>query len=59
MVKIHYGKHGWVRTNMKKSLQELFLKLNIDYTLPITQLQNENNFVYLTFGKGVIYRFDS
>lgn len=40
MVKIHYGKQGWVRTNMKKSLQELFSKLNVDYTLPITQLQN-------------------
>lgn len=36
MVKIHYGKQGWVRTNMKKSLQELFSKLNVDYTLPIT-----------------------
>ena len=38
MVKIHYEKQGWARTNMKKNLQELFSKLNVEYTSPITQL---------------------
>lgn len=32
MIKIHYEKNNWVRTNMKTKIQELFSKLNTNYT---------------------------